>query len=44
MSVASRLPAFLLLGLVIVATGLLIAGYGVLVGIGVIAGLLLGAP
>jgi hypothetical protein len=43
MSVASRVPAFFLLGLVVVATSLLIAGYGVPVGIGVIAGLLLGA-
>lgn len=43
MSVASRLPAFLLLGLVVVAAALLIAGYGVPVGIGLIAGLLLGA-
>lgn len=42
MSVASRVPAFLLLGLVVVATALLIAGYGVPVGIGAIAGLLLG--
>jgi hypothetical protein len=43
MSVASRVPAFLLLGLVFVATALLIAGYGVPVGIGVVTGLLLGA-
>lgn len=42
MSVASRVPAFLLLGLVVVAAALLIAGYGVPVGVGVIAGLLLG--
>jgi hypothetical protein len=42
MSVTSRVPAFLLLGLVLVAAALLIAGYGVPVGIGVIAGLLLG--
>jgi len=43
MSVASRVPAFLLLGLVFVATALLIAGYGLPVGIGVITGLLLGS-
>jgi len=43
MSVASRVPAFLLLGLVLVATALLIAGYGLPVGIGVITGLLLGS-
>lgn len=43
MSVASRVPAFVLLGLALVATALLIAGYGVPVGIGVITGLLLGA-
>ena len=42
MSVASRLPAYLLLGLVVVATALLIAGYGVAVGVGVVAGLVLG--
>jgi hypothetical protein len=42
MSVAPRLPAYLLLGLVLVATALLIAGYGVPVGIGVLTGLLLG--
>jgi hypothetical protein len=42
MSVASRLPAFLLLGLVLVVTALLIAGYGVAVGVGVMAGLVLG--
>lgn len=42
MSVASRLPAYVLLGLVLVATALLIAGYGVPVGIGVLTGLLLG--
>ena len=44
MSVASRLPAFLLLGLVVVATALLIAGYGVAVGVGVVAGLVLAGP
>jgi hypothetical protein len=43
MSVASRVPALLLLGLVLVAAALLIAGYGVAVGMGVIVGLLLGA-
>lgn len=43
MSVASRVPAVLLLGLVFVATALQIAGYGVPVGIGLVAGLLLGA-
>jgi len=42
MSVASRVPAFLLLGLVVVAAALLVAGYGVPVGIGVITDLLLG--
>lgn len=42
MTVASRVPAFLLLGLVVVAAALLTAGYGVPVGIGVIVGLLLG--
>jgi hypothetical protein len=42
MSVASRLPAFLLLGLVLLAAALLTAGYGVAVGVGVIAGLVLG--
>lgn len=42
MSVASRVPAFLLLGLVLVVTALLIAGYGVAVGVGVMAGLVLG--
>jgi hypothetical protein len=42
MSVASRLPAFLLLGLALVAVALLIAGYGVAVGVGVIAGLMVG--
>jgi hypothetical protein len=42
MSVASRVPAFLLLGLVLVVAALLIAGYGVAVGVGVMAGLVLG--
>jgi len=42
MSVASRAPAFLLLGLVLLAAVLLIAGYGAAVGIGLIVGLLLG--
>ena len=43
MSIASRVPAFLLLTVGVVAAALLIAGYGVPVGIGLIAGLLLGA-
>ena len=42
LSVAPRLPAYLLLGLVLVATALLIAVDGVPVGIGVLTGLLLG--
>ena len=42
MSVASRASAFLLLGLIVLAAALLIAGYGVAVGVGVIAGMLLG--
>jgi len=42
MHVASRAPSFFLLGLVLVAAALLIAGYGAPVGIGVVAGLLLG--
>jgi hypothetical protein len=42
MSIASRLPAILLLGLVVLAAALLIAGYGAAIGIGVIAGMLLG--
>jgi hypothetical protein len=42
MSIVHRAPAFLLLGLVAVATGLLLAGYGVPVAIGVITGVLLG--
>lgn len=42
MNVASRLPTVFLISLVVVATTLLIAGYGVPVGIGVVAGALLG--
>lgn len=42
MSVTSRLPAFALLGLVVLAAALLVAGYGAAVGIGVLAGMLLG--
>jgi hypothetical protein len=42
MSVADRVPAYLLLGLVLVASGLLLAGYGAPVAIGLITGLLLG--
>jgi hypothetical protein len=42
MSVASRLPAFFFLGLVLLASVLLIAGYGMAVGVGVIVGLVLG--
>ena len=42
MTVVSRLPAFLLIGLVVLAAALLIAGYGAAVGVGVIAGMLLG--
>jgi hypothetical protein len=42
MTVSSRLPAFVLLGLVLVVAALLVAGYGVAVGVGVIAGLILG--
>ena len=40
MSVASRLPAFLVLGVALVAVVLLIAGYGLAVGAGVVAGLM----
>lgn len=43
MTVGSRIPSFLLLGLVLVAAALLIAGYGAAVGTGVIVGMLLGA-
>ena len=43
MTIASRLPAFVLLGLVVVGAVLLVIGYGVAVGVGVIVGLLLGA-
>jgi hypothetical protein len=39
---SSRVPGFLLLGLVVLAAGLLIAGYGAAVGAGLIAGMLLG--
>jgi hypothetical protein len=42
MSMASRTPTFVLLGVVLLAAALLIAGYGVAVGVGVVAGLLLG--
>lgn len=42
MNLVSRAPSFLLLGLVLVAAALLIAGYGAPVGFGVIVGLLLG--
>lgn len=42
MQVLSRAPSFILFGLVVVATALLIAGFGAPVGIGVIVGLLLG--
>lgn len=42
MSVASRLPGLFLLAVVLVAAVLLIAGYGAAVGVGVIAGLILG--
>jgi hypothetical protein len=42
MNVASRLPTLFVIGLVVVATTLLVAGYGVPVGIGVVAGALLG--
>ncbi|MEK6191358.1 MAG: hypothetical protein AABM41_03415 [Chloroflexota bacterium] len=42
MTTGSRLPAFLLLALVIIAAALLIAGWGVAVGVGVFVGLGLG--
>jgi len=42
MSVRSRLPALVLLGLVVVAVTLLVAGYGLPVGLGALTGLLLG--
>jgi hypothetical protein len=42
MAMARRAPTFVLLGLVLLAAALLIAGYGLPVGVGVIAGLLLG--
>jgi hypothetical protein len=40
MSVVSRLPAFLVLGVALVAVVLLVAGYGLAVGVGVAAGLM----
>ena len=39
----TRIPGIVLLAVVIVATALLVAGYGVAVGVGVIVGLVLGA-
>jgi hypothetical protein len=42
MSVSSRAPAFVLLGLIVLAAALLIAGYGAAVGVGVLAGMALG--
>jgi hypothetical protein len=42
-NVVSRAPSILLVGLVVAATALLVTGYGVAVGIGVIVGALLGA-
>ncbi len=42
MNLVSRAPSYLLLGLVLVAAALLIAGYGPAVGTGVIVGMLLG--
>jgi hypothetical protein len=42
MHLMSRAPSFILLGLVALATALLIAGFGAPVGIGLIVGLLLG--
>ena len=42
MYMTTRLPAFLLLGLVLLVAALLIAGLGVAVGVGIIAGFLLG--
>ncbi len=42
MSVTSRLPELFLLAIVLIAAGLLIAGYGAAVGVGVIVGLILG--
>lgn len=41
-SVASRLPGLFLLAIVLIAAGLLIAGYGAAVGVGVLVGLILG--
>ena len=43
MSISSRLPAFLLPCLVLLVAGLLIAGFGVAVGVGIVAGSLLPA-
>jgi hypothetical protein len=43
MRIVSRAPSIILLGLVMVATALLIAGFGAPVGIGVIVGMLVGA-
>jgi hypothetical protein len=43
MRVASRAPSLILLGLGVVATALLIAGFGAPVGVGVIVGMLVGA-
>lgn len=43
MTMGSRLPGILLVALVVVASVLLIAGYGVAVGIGVLIGVALGA-
>jgi len=42
MTQANRVPAFLLLGLVVVAAIVLLAGYGVIVAIGLLVGLVLG--
>jgi hypothetical protein len=42
MSISTRLPAFMLLGLLLLVAALLIAGLGVAVGVGMIAGFLLG--
>lgn len=42
MTTRSRLPAFILLVLVVVAAALLVAGWGVAVGVGVFVGLVLG--
>jgi hypothetical protein len=42
MSISSRLPAFLLPCLVLLVAGLLIAGFGVAVGVGIVAGFVVG--